>query len=296
MKRTLLPLNALRVFDAAARHLSFTKAADELAVTPAAVGQQIRALEEYLGVILFHRTGRSMSLTAEAEAALPALRAGFIRLEEAVDVMQAAQSASTLSFAAPPALAAGWLTAVLARYQQAAPDRIVRLFADRDEPDFDAENLDAAMILADAVPEGLEGAAIALDRAVCVCAALVQPDRLALVQDRSALARLAGLDDLAGTDGGDQPGLVVHQHAFALAAALQGSGRVWTLARLVLPDLASGRLMLCDAAPGPLLARYFLVAPPPQWSQKKVRLLREWLAGAIDSRVPDVPGAQPVAA
>ena len=75
MRRSLLPLNALRVFDAASRTLSFTRAADELAVTPAAVGQQIRALEETLGVILFRRTAKGLELTPEAESALPALRA-----------------------------------------------------------------------------------------------------------------------------------------------------------------------------------------------------------------------------
>ena len=74
MKRTHLPLNALRVFDAAARHLSFTRAADELAVTPAAVGQQIRALEDLLGVVLFRRTSKGLELTDEASGGLEALR------------------------------------------------------------------------------------------------------------------------------------------------------------------------------------------------------------------------------
>src|SRR5688572_25068059 len=91
MKRTHLPLNALRVFDAAARHLSFTRAADELAVTPAAVGQQIRALEDVLGVVLFRRTSKGLELTDEAAAGLDPLREGFLRFEEAVQAMQAGQ-------------------------------------------------------------------------------------------------------------------------------------------------------------------------------------------------------------
>ena len=86
MKRALLPLNALRVFDAAARHLSFKVAADELAVTPAAVSQQIRSLEDYLGVVLFKRQARSLTLTEEARRSLPALRAGFERFEEAMSL------------------------------------------------------------------------------------------------------------------------------------------------------------------------------------------------------------------
>ena len=122
MKRTHLPLNALRVFDAAARHLSFTRAADELAVTPAAVGQQIRALEEALGVVLFRRLTRNLELTHEAEQALPALQQGFLAFEEAVRVMQAGQSSRVLSIAAPRALVAKWLTARLADYGRQNPD------------------------------------------------------------------------------------------------------------------------------------------------------------------------------
>src|SRR3546814_1669506 len=84
----LLPLNALRVLDAAARHLSFTRAADELAVTPAAVGQKIRALEDMLGVVLFRRTPKGLELTGEATAGLDALRQGFLQVEESVRAMQ----------------------------------------------------------------------------------------------------------------------------------------------------------------------------------------------------------------
>src|SRR3546814_14833487 len=84
MKRTHLPLNALRVLDAAARHLSFTRAADELAVTPAAVGQQIRALEDMLGVVLFRRTPKGLELPGEANAGLDALRQGFRSAERRV--------------------------------------------------------------------------------------------------------------------------------------------------------------------------------------------------------------------
>jgi DNA-binding transcriptional LysR family regulator len=96
MKRTHLPLNALRVFDAAARHLSFTRAADELAVTPAAVGQQIRALEDVLGVVLFRRTSKGLELTDEAVAGLDPLREGFLRFEEAVQAMRRASRAATI--------------------------------------------------------------------------------------------------------------------------------------------------------------------------------------------------------
>src|ERR1700740_97312 len=116
MKRTHLPLNALRVFDAAARHLSFTRAADELAVTPAAVGQQIRALEDMLGVVLFRRTPKGLELTPEAEAGLPALRSGFLEFEESVRAMQVGQSSQHLTIAAPRDFIQKWLSARLADY------------------------------------------------------------------------------------------------------------------------------------------------------------------------------------
>ena len=114
MKRTHLPLNGLRVLDAAARHLSFTRAADELAVTPAAVGQQIRALEDTLGVVLFRRTTKGLELTPEGEAGLGALRAGFLQFEESVRAMQAGQSSKSLTIAAPRDVTAKWLMPKLA--------------------------------------------------------------------------------------------------------------------------------------------------------------------------------------
>jgi len=116
MKRTHLPLNALRVFDAAARHLSFTRAADELAVTPAAVGQQIRALEDVLGVVLFRRTSKGLELTDEAVAGLDSLREGFLRFEEAVQAMQAGQSSHSYAIAAPHEFWATWLAPRLADF------------------------------------------------------------------------------------------------------------------------------------------------------------------------------------
>src|ERR1043166_5096654 len=121
MKRTHLPLNVLRVLDAAARHLSFTRAADELAVTPAAVGQQIRALEDLLGVVLFRRTPRGLELTEEATAGLPALRDGFLHFEEAVRAIQAGQSSHVYTLAVPRDFLAAWLAPRLAAFRAGHP-------------------------------------------------------------------------------------------------------------------------------------------------------------------------------
>src|SRR3569623_2788741 len=132
MKRTPLPLNALRVFDAAARHLSFTRAADELAVTPAAVGQQIRALEDVLGVVLFRRTSKGLELTDEAVAGLDPLREGFLRFEESVQAMQAGQSGHHYTIAVPRAIYAQWLAPRLAEFRKAQPEVRYQLIAAED--------------------------------------------------------------------------------------------------------------------------------------------------------------------
>src|SRR5262249_36369671 len=148
MKRTHLPLNGLRVLDAAARHLSFTRAADELAVTPAAVGQQIRALEDTLGVVLFRRTTRGLELTPEGEAGLEALRAGFLQFEEAVRAMQAGQSSKTLTIATPRDFLAKWLAPRLAAYAKADPELRFVLLSSDEGLDFTQANLDLAICFA----------------------------------------------------------------------------------------------------------------------------------------------------
>src|SRR3546814_16964008 len=135
MKRTHLPLNGLRVLDAAARHLSFTRAADELAVTPAAVGQQVRALEDTLGVVLFRRTTRGLELTPEGAAGLDALRQGFLQFEEAVRAMQAGQSSRSLTVAAPPPVIVKWLLPRLAQIPAGLAQRI-RLVTAADHVEF----------------------------------------------------------------------------------------------------------------------------------------------------------------
>src|SRR5688572_8270206 len=168
MKRTHLPLNALRVFDAAARHLSFTRAADELAVTPAAVGQQIRALEDVLGVVLFRRTSKGLELTDEAEAGLEALREGFLRFEESVQAMQAGQSSHSYTIAVPREFYAQWLATRLSSFRRAHPEVRYQLIGG-DEVDFTEANLDVAIRLVEG-PGDLEGAQLAPAQRVLVAA------------------------------------------------------------------------------------------------------------------------------
>jgi len=263
MKRTHLPLNALRVFDAAARHLSFTRAADELAVTPAAVGQQIRALEDVLGVVLFRRTSKGLELTDEATAGLDALREGFLSFEEAVEAMQAGQSSLSYTIAAPHEFWATWLAPRLAAFRKANPEVRYQLVAGEDI-DFTEANLDLAIRLAEG-PDDLEGVQLAPAMRVVVATENAPDEWIAWPGQP--------------IPEGDVPALQVGNAAQALASALAGLGKAMLPLLLVEDALADGRL---KALAGPEQGRraYWLVAPRPQWRQKKVKALVEFLSGA----------------
>jgi LysR family glycine cleavage system transcriptional activator len=266
MKRTHLPLNALRVFDAAARHLSFTKAADELAVTPAAVGQQIRALEDPLGVVLFKRMTRNLELTPEATRALPALRAGFREFEESVRILQDGQSSRVLTIAAPRDLTAKWLGPRLAAYAALHPDLRFVVAASDDAPDatpdFTQANLDLAIVFCtEPAGEGIHGKPLGAETLVTVTGPAGDNGQ-----------RIAHPGDL------DAPGLTVADAGLALDAAAAGLGVARVPMTLAAGDIAAGRVTITgDAEPSP--RAYWLIAPTPQWRQAQVRAIVEFLLG-----------------
>ena len=259
MKRTHLPLNGLRVLDAAARHLSFTRAADELAVTPAAVGQQIRALEDTLGAVLFRRTTRGLELTPEGEAGLGPLRDGFLQFEEAVRCMQAGQSSKALTVASPRDLTEKWLLPRLSAIAAADAElRFVLVSTDGEAPiDFTEANLDLALRWGEG-PGALEGEAIESDGMVTVAA--------------PGGGGEAAIGWPGATDAAGPVGVQVGDAGLAIDAAAAGLGRARVPQLLAARDLAAGRVVqLGEAAPSSL--GYWIVAPLPQWRQKKVQAL-----------------------
>lgn len=256
MKRTHLPLNALRVFDAAARHLSFTRAADELAVTPAAVGQQIRALEDVLGVVLFRRTSKGLELTDEAVGGLEPLREGFLRFEESVQAMQASQSGSNYTIAVPREFYAQWLAPRLALFRKDNPEVRYQLIADEDA-DFTEANLDVAIRLLEG-PGELEGVQLAPGSRVTVAA----PDAADGWISWPSYPAPENEDAL----------LQVGNAGQALSSALAGLGRAIMPYPLVAEALDDGRLVAISGEEECRRA-YWLVAPRPQWRQKKVKEL-----------------------
>jgi len=261
LKRTHLPLNGMRVFDAAARHLSFTRAADELAVTPAAVGQQIRALEDTLGVVLFRRTTKGLELTPEAESGLPALRQGFLEFEEAVRAMQAGQTSKSLTIASPRDFSEKWLLPRLAEIARGDPElRFVLVNAD-EAVDFSEANLDLAIRWSED-PGEHEGEAIE-------SAGMITVERPGGGAD-TRISWPGCLNDASVS-------LVrLGDAGLAIDAAAQGLGRATVPELLAARDITTGRVVAVGE-PTPYRLGYWLVAPLPQWRQKKVRALVEAL-------------------
>jgi LysR family glycine cleavage system transcriptional activator len=275
MKRTHLPLNGLRVLDAAARHLSFTRAADELAVTPAAVGQQIRALEDLLGVILFRRTSKGLELTDEAAAGLDAIREGFLRFEEGVQAIQAGQSSHVYTIACPRDFFAAWLSARLAAFRQDSPQLRFALIGSDGEIDFAEANLDLAVRWCDG-PGDLEGIPLGPVGTLVVAG----PDVPETAPWIAWPGDPAGDLDTHG-DATREVHISVGDAGTAISAAAAGLGRARVPRLLGEAAVASGRVR---ALGEPEAGRrgYWLVAPVPQWRQKKVRALVAALQSAAE--------------
>ncbi len=272
MKRTLLPLNALRVYDAAARHLSFTKAADELAVTPAAVGQQIRALEDHLGTVLFRRTSKGLELTEEGCAGLDTLRDGFLRFEESVAAMQAGQAVDRYAIGAPRGMLESWLAPRLADYQAMHPGVRFQL-RERERADFSEANLDLAIWLAEG-PGDLHGEQISGADWV----------RVEPVDAPHAQGRTVGWP---GDGKGDRPEeetaepcIAVGSAGQALACVLAGMGSARLPHALAASAIEAGTVR-GEQGPQDCRRAYWLVGPAPQGRQKKVRALVEFLVSTV---------------
>ena len=156
MIRPHLPLNALRAFEASARHLSFTRAAVELFVTPAAVSHQVKSLEAQLNVTLFKRLPRGLMLTSEGETLLPVLRESFDRIAETLERFEGGHYRDVLTVGAVGTFAVGWLLPRLADFQEKHPFIDLRLSTHNNRVDVAAEGLDYAIRFGAGAWHGIE--------------------------------------------------------------------------------------------------------------------------------------------
>lgn len=294
MKRALLPLNALRAFDAAARHLSFKRAADELSVTPAAVSQQVRSLEEYLGVQLFRRVNRTLILTSQAVKSLPALEEGFKQFEAAVRALQALKEDVNLRISISPSFAAKWLVPRLGNFYQLRPDIIVKLSASMQLVDFDREEFDLAIRYGGGGYNGLYSEELLRETISPVCSPEIMEGpnpirtpadlkRLTLIHDDSSLEDPSCPDwamwlkaaSVAIEDG--QSALHFNQSNLAIEAAIAGRGVALAKTTIAEADIASGRLVRPFCQTQPVDFAYHIVCPEEKLEVGKVESFIAWL-------------------
>ena len=292
-RRRLPPLNALRAFEAAARHLNFSRAADELSVTPGAVSQQIQNLEDYIGASLFKRTPRGLLLTDGAQTALPALREAFDRLAEAASLLTAAVDGRRLTLTAPPSFAAKWLVPRLGRFEQAHPQVDVWLSADMDLVDFAGGDIDLAVRYGAGAYPGLETQRLMQETVIPVTSPetaaanpLNAPSDLArhvLLHDGSPDADESCPDwqmwlaarGIKGVDGSRGPRF--NQSSLVIEAAM--AGRCVALAKRALAqdDLDAGRLVAPMAISTNVDFAYYVVHPKAKARLPQVKAFVAWL-------------------
>jgi LysR family transcriptional regulator, glycine cleavage system transcriptional activator len=274
----LPPLIALRVFESAARHLSFRRAAEELFVTPGAVSQQIRLLEDHVGVTLFHREGRRVALTEAGQAALPALRAGFANLTEAARLMRQPLRRSRVTVSVAPSFAAKWLLPRLEHFTEAHPDIDVWVSADMAPVDFAIADVDLAIRYGAGRYENLVSEKLLEEAVLPVCSPVLMeaapirtPGDLAhhtLLHDSSSdqddscpdwsmwlkAQGVAGIDPTRGPR--------FNQSSLVIEAAVAGRGVALAKRTIAEADLAAGRLIAPFAGAGaPTAFAYYIVWP-----------------------------------
>jgi LysR family glycine cleavage system transcriptional activator len=291
-------LNALRAFEASARHQSFSAAAAELNVTPAAVGQLVRTLEDWLGTPLFLRgsSGRARLVPTEmAERALPDIRAGFDRLALGLERLKEGAASGVLTVTVSPAFASKWLLPRIHKFQAACPDTDVRLDTSLKPVDFVAQRIDVGVRYGAGNWPGLTADKLMDEEIYPVCSPellrrsrrLRKPDDLAretLIHDLSmdghagfltwkAWLQKAGVTDVAATRG-----MKINNSAAVLQTAIEGQGIALARSVMARDDLTAGRLvrLFPDISFASALA-YYVVYRPECANLPRLIAFRDWL-------------------
>jgi LysR family glycine cleavage system transcriptional activator len=290
-----LPLAALRVFEAVAARLSFSAAADALNVTPAAVSQQIKALEAYIQVPLFRRNGRRVEITEEGLELLPAVRVGLERLESALQQMRHHRRAGPLQITMLSSFLQIWLLPRIRSFRRKYPNVALRFHTSRDLVDFSRTNNHVAIRFGRGNYPNLHSEKILDDWLVPVAS----PD---LIKQYGMIERGTKLDKFPLLESGDEPWSVwsqtdeqtawlsrapsIDDSAGLLTAAEEGLGYVLARWTLVARALHKGTLRRAGEGALPYGMAYYFVCPKTFLALPKVAQFREWIIGAAG----DFPG------
>ena len=292
--RRLPPLKSLQAFEAAARRLSFSKAAEELFVTPAAISQQVKQLETHLGIVLFRRKTRAVELTEEARAVLPLVTEGFDKLAEAVERLGIDEETGLLTVSSVPTFAVKWLVQRLPDFSGQYPEIDVRLDAALEVRDFDRDGIDLSIRLGLGDYPGLHSTLVFYEEVSPVCSPslLAGPVPLQKPEDLRH-HRLIHVDwgnlavqspdwqmwtVAAGLDGIDvEHGPRFTVESMAIEAAINGTGVALTSHSAIVEDLKAGRLVRPFDFTLQTNIAYWIVCPQENLRRAKVRVFRDWL-------------------
>ena len=299
-----LPFGALRVFECAARHLSFKRAAQELYITPAAVSQQIKTLEHQLGVKLFNRLNPGLSLTDEASIALPALIEGFENIVDSVHRIRSASEDATLIVWMAPSFAAKWLVPRLNRFSEAHPDIDLNISASRKLIDssttkntipvenFRRDKVDVAIRFGKGDYPGCRVDKLFSVSAIPLCSPeLLQGDHPLHAPEDLRFHTLLHDDTMyegrpdwstwleAAKVGNVDSSRGVHFNhvSLALTAAVEGQGVVLSIKALASDDIAAGRLVIPFDIGLPVEYAYYVITLEESADKPRTAAFRDWL-------------------
>ena len=288
LRRSLPPLNALRSFEAAARHQSFTRAADELCVTQGAVSHQVKALEAELGLKLFNRGLRGLAITEPGRNYLAAVQDAFDRIALGTDRLLQRQQAGIVTVSTSPDFAAKWLVSRLGRFSEAHPEIELKISATMHHADFAREDVDLAIRHGAGDWVGLDAVNLCSEELFPVCSPALLRSRRGLRNPEDVLQfPLLHLDDhrywsrwleAAGASGeGLLHGPVFNHASMLIDAAVDGQGVALARTALAAADLINGRLVRPFETALPLKKTYWIVCPQATSSMPKIAIFRKWL-------------------
>lgn len=288
MSRRLPPLNALKAFEAAARHMSFTRAAEELFVTQAAISHQIKGLEEFLGLKLFRRKNRTLFLTEEGQAYFQDIRDVFTSLVEATDRLLARTAKGALTVSMMPSFAIQWLVPRLTEFSERNPEIDVRIKAVNSEEDSLTDDVDVAIYYGHGHWRGLRVDKLLTEYQLPLCSParlkgprpLNKPEDLkyhVLLHDATRQPWKDWLNMVGVKDVNADQGPIFSHTTLVLQAAIHGQGVALGHSVLAQPEIAAGRLV-CPF-PERLISEdaYYLVSDEHQADLGKIAAFREWI-------------------
>jgi LysR family glycine cleavage system transcriptional activator len=286
--RKLPPLNALRSFEAAARHESFTRAAEELNVTQGAVSHQVKGLEAVLGVKLFNRERQRLVITGPGREYLSVVRDALDRIALGTERLVQRQSSGALTISTSPDFAAKWLVHRLGRFAEAHPEIDLRVSASMHHVDFAREEVDVAVRHGDGSWPGLDCVRLCTEQLFPVCSPKLLAGRerigepadvlkfpLLHLDDRGAWSRW--LDAAGVAESEPLRGPVMNRASMLIDAAVDGQGVALARTTLAAWDLINGRLIRPLDVALRLSKSYWIVCPKAVSALPKVKTFRDWL-------------------